>query len=199
MYRYLDGKLAVKGPTQVVVDVGGIGFELAIPLSTYKNLPSPGEPVRLLTHFHVREDAQQFFGFLTEEERDLFRLLLTVSGIGPKIALTVLSGIGIRELKEAIANEREDVLTAVSGVGRKTAERIIVELREKVILDEKLRKEKEPLPGDMSSEVFEDGVSALAQLGYKRQDAAQAIRKVITRRGASVSVEELVKESLKNI
>ena len=199
MYRYLEGKLAVKEATQAVLDVGGIGFEILIPLSTYQNLPSAGERVRLLTHFQVREDAHQLFGFLTEEERDLFRLLLTVSGIGPKVSLTVLSGIGIQELKDAIVNERLEVLTAISGIGRKTAERMIVELREKMVLDEKFKKKKAPSSQEGSSDLFSTGLAALAQLGYKKNEAADAIRKVMAKRGKEISVEDLVRESLKNV
>ena len=201
MYRYLEGKLSVKEATQAVIDVGGIGFEVSIPLSTFHSLPAVGERVKVLTHFNVREDAHQLFGFLTEEERDLFRLLLTVSGIGPKMALTVLSGIGVGELKDAIVNERLEILTAISGIGRKTAERMIVELREKMVLDEKFKKKKSSpgSPEEESSEIFSTGLSALAQLGYKKQEAADAIRKVIAKKGQKITVEDLVRESLKTI
>jgi len=199
MYRYLEGKLSAKEATLVVIDVGGIGFEIFIPLSTYHSLPQIGERVRLLTHFNVREDLHQLFGFLTEEERDLFRLLLTVSGIGPKVSLTVLSGIGIQELKDAIVNERIEILTAISGIGRKTAERMIVELREKMVLDEKFKKKKTPVSEETSSELYSTGLAALTQLGYKKQEAQDAIRKVMTRKGKQVSLEDLVRESLKSI
>lgn len=198
MYRYLEGRLTVREATQAVLDVGGIGFEVAIPLSTYQNLPLVGERVRLLTHFHVREDVQQLFGFLSEEERDLFRLLMTVSGIGPKSALTVLSGIGVQELKDAIVHERQEILTAISGIGRKTAERMIVELREKIVLDERFKRKKS-LPQVEENEIVGTGLAALTQLGYKRQDASEAIRKVLVKRGHKISAEDLIRESLKHI
>ncbi len=197
MYRYLEGNLAVKDATQAVIDVGGVGYELSIPLSTFHHLPAAGAKVKLLIHFVVREDAQQLFGFFTEEERDLFRLLMTVSGIGPKVSLTVLSGIGVQELKEAIVNERLEILTSISGVGRKTAERIIVELREKMVLDEKFKKKKTQ-SGETQPEIFETGLAALTQLGYKKHEAADIIRKVLTKRGKDITVEDLVRESLKN-
>ena len=195
MYRYIEGKLVFKEPAQAVIDVGGIGFEIIIPLSIFHDLPAAGEPVRLLTHFHVREDSQQLFGFLTGEELELFRLLLTVSGIGPKSSLAILSGIGAEDLKYAIVNQKQDALTAISGVGRKTAERIIVELREKVGAWHAMPVQKK----EVSSEIAQSGISALTQLGYKKQEAQEAVRKVLGRGGQTMNVSELVKESLKNI
>ena len=134
MYSYLSGILAEKSPTLITVDVNGIGFQLIVPISTSQKLPATGQKVKLLTHHVVREDAQILFGFATEEERSLFKLLLSVSGIGPKLAITILSGLGIEELKQAIVQGSVPALTAVSGIGRKTAERLIVELRERIVV-----------------------------------------------------------------
>jgi len=199
MYRYLEGKLTVKNPAQVVIDVSGVGYELFIPLSTYQQLPPENEGVRLLTHFHVREDVQKLFGFFTEEERDLFRTLLSVSGIGPKVALTILSGIGIPELKAALVQGKPDVLTRVSGVGRKTAERLIVELRERIVIQDKERMEETLGASEGTSEILHVGLGALTQLGYKQFDARKAIEKVMKKQGPDLAVEELIREALKNM
>src|SRR5437763_14626707 len=133
MITFLHGKLVEALPTQVTVDVNGVGYEALIPLSSYDKLPSRGQEVRLLTHLAVREDAHVLYGFMTTAERELFRLLInTVSGIGPKIALNILSGISVTAFRGAVANGDIKALSQVSGVGKKTAERIIVGLRDKV-------------------------------------------------------------------
>ena len=134
MYSYLQGKVVEKTATSVVLDVGGIGYLLQISLSTYEALPLLGQEIRLLTHFVVREDAHALYGFYSAEERELFKLLLTVSGIGPKIALTLLSGIPFPQLRQAIVGGELETLKKIPGIGKKTAERMIVELREKLVL-----------------------------------------------------------------
>jgi Holliday junction DNA helicase RuvA len=199
MFSYLKGILAVKHPTQIVVDIGGVGYEALIPLSTYSQLPSEGQSVHLLTHVHIREDAHQIFGFLTADEKNLFRLLLSISGIGPKMALAVLSGLAIPELKRAIIHEDIASLTAISGIGRKTAERIVIELREKILVEEKsVRK-----PSDKESEddgLVQDTLLVLISLGYKKPSAQDAIKKVLAEAGTrKLSVEELVRASLKEV
>ena len=132
MITYLHGKLVDALPTQVTVDVNGMGYEVLIPLSSYDKLPSPGHELKLLTHLVVREDAHVLYGFMSAEERELFRLLIhTVSGIGPKIALNVLSGMNAVAFRGAVANGDIKALSKISGVGKKTAERIVVELRDK--------------------------------------------------------------------
>ena len=200
MFSYLQGKLASKSPTQVVVDVGGIGYEVSIPLSTYGALPEQGQAVYLLTHVHIREDAHQIFGFATEDEKNLFRLLMTVSGIGPKMALTVLSGLEIVELKRAIIHEDLPVLTSVSGIGRKTAERIIVELREKILLDEKSTSKKPSEKSSPAEMLVQDALLVLVSLGYKKQNAQDAIKKALSSSSSKKpSVEDLVRASLKAI
>ena len=168
MITFLDGKLINALPTQAIVDVGGVGYEVFIPLSSYDKLPPPGQPIRILTHLAVREDAHVLYGFMTAAERDLFRLLVNnVSGIGPKLALAVLSGIEPPDLVGAI--ERGDLarLTAIPGVGKKTSERIVLELRDRLP-----RAHTAAVPaGGVAADglvVRDDLLSALMNLGYHR-------------------------------
>src|SRR5882672_7189200 len=133
MITFLHGKLVEALPTQVTVEVHGVGYEVLVPLSSFDKLPAPGGEVRLLTHLAIREDAHVLYGFMSAPERDLFRLLVnTVSGIGPKIALNVLSGMNVTAFRGAVANNDVKALSQISGVGRKTAERIVVELKDKI-------------------------------------------------------------------
>lgn len=200
MYEFLSGKIVSKRPTRLVLEVAGIGFELAIPLSTFHSLENSGEAARLWTHFLVREDAHSLYGFKTEEERDLFRLLLSVTGIGPKMSLAILSGIGTLELRKAIIEGSLPTLTAISGVGRKTAERLIVELREKILLlgpPSEAAVSARPTTGNR---LLEDSLQALVSLGYRRPEAKQALERVLAEKnGSSFSVEDLIRASLKYI
>src|SRR5579871_2561560 len=133
MITFLHGKLIEALPTQVTVDVQGVGYDVLIPLSSYAKLPSPGGEIKILTHLAIREDAHVLYGFMTAAERDMFRLLInTVSGIGPKIALSILSGMNVTALRGAVSNGDVKALSQISGVGKKTAERIVVELKDKV-------------------------------------------------------------------
>src|SRR5882762_5478467 len=133
MITFLDGKLVNALPTQAIIDVGGVGYEVFIPLSSYDKLPAAGQPIRILTHLAVREDAHVLYGFMTSVERDLFRLLVNnVSGIGPKLALAVLSGMSVNNFKAAVVNSDITAISKISGLGKKTAERIILELKDKV-------------------------------------------------------------------
>lgn len=200
MYNFLSGILAEKSLTSVTVDVNGIGFHLTIPLSTSQKLPQVGQKVKLLTHHVVREDAQLLFGFATEEERSLFKLLLGVSGIGPKLAITVLSGLGLGELKRAIVDGSVPALTAVSGIGRKTAERLIIELREKVVIEGRTEEGKGGGILSKNEALIEDSVRALVSLGYSKQSAKAAIQKVLQASGSNhLNAESLIRESLKQI
>src|ERR1700761_597462 len=132
MITFLEGKLATALPTQATIDVGGVGYEVFIPLSSYDKLPEVGQPIEILTHLHVREDAQILYGFMGAPERDLFRLLVNhVSGIGPKLALAVLSGMSVNNFKSAVVNSDVGSLSKISGLGKKTAERIVLELKDK--------------------------------------------------------------------
>lgn len=197
MYHYLHGKLVEKSPMLAVVDVNGVGYDVHIPLSTYSGLPALGAEVKLLTHFIVREDAQLLHGFLTEDERELFRLLISVSGIGPRVATTALSGLPIQDLKEAIATGAIPVLTAISGIGKKTAERLIVELKEKMVLEQRTLKSP---PVSAAGRIVEDSLQALVSLGYRKPDAKAAVEKAVKDKdGQLLSVEELIRASLKYV
>ncbi|MBI1977180.1 MAG: Holliday junction branch migration protein RuvA [Candidatus Omnitrophica bacterium] len=199
MYSYLAGVLTEKSHTSVTIDVNGIGFQLTIPLSTYQKLPEVGGKAKLLTQHIVREDAEFLFGFFTEEERSLFKLLMSVSGIGPKLAITVLSGLGLQELKRAIVEGSVTALTAISGIGRKTAERIIVELREKIVVEGRVEGNSEAWLSKHEV-LVQDSIRALVSLGYSKQNAKAAIQKVLeTRRDGRLDTEELIRESLKQI
>lgn len=174
MITFLRGHLAESFPNRAIIDVGGVGYEVSIPVSTYDALPSPGQPVKLLTHLQVREDEHALFGFASEEERDLFRLLINhVSGIGPKLALTILSGMPVAQFKQCVAQADSAALAKVKGLGKKTAERIIVELRDKVGVATAWQTKTEQLPPLQTH--ANDAVLALISLGYKQPEAHKAV------------------------
>jgi Holliday junction DNA helicase RuvA len=198
MITFLQGKLVEALPTQVAVDVNGVGYEALIPLSSFDKLPQPGQPVKLLTQLVVREDAHTLYGFMTAEERNLFRLLVhTVSGIGPKTALNVLSGISVTAFRGAVANGDIKALSQISGVGKKTAERIIVELKDKIGMAGawEAASAKHGLSPD--EQRINDAVLALVALGFKQIEAHDAVRGAQAVLGTQVTVEELVRACLK--
>src|SRR4029453_1971310 len=199
MITFLDGKLISALPTQAIVDVSGIGYEIFIPLSSYDKLPGVGQPIRILTHLAVREDAHVLYGFMTAPERDLFRLLVNnVSGIGPKLALAVLSGMSVNNFKAAVVNSDVVSLSKISGLGKKTAERIILELKDKLGVAaawEAASAIHAPTP---EQEQANEAVLALIALGYKQVDAHKAVRD-LQEKGEAGSAEELVKLALKRI
>lgn len=197
MIATLRGTLAAKAPTEVVVEVQGVGYAVAIPLSTYEKLGNPGSPAFLFTHQHVREDALLLFGFATEEERTMFRLLLSVTGIGPKMGLGILSGIPVSELRSHLAEGNVQALIAIPGIGRKLAERLVVELREKLGKGDAL------LTGHVSGtgvgQTRNEALQALLSLGYSRPAAEKALRSAIQQSGGeSASLEQLIKLALRN-
>src|SRR5450755_416243 len=198
MITFLHGKLVEALPTQVVVDVNGIGYEVLIPLSSFDKLPSPGQDVKLLTQLVVREDAHILYGFATVAERDLFRLLINnVSGIGPKTALNILSGMNAVAFRGAVASSDVKSLSQISGVGKKTAERIIVELRDKIGAAgawEAASAKNALSPDDQQ---INDAVLALMALGVKQIEAHDAVRAAQTMLGAPATVEQLVRACLK--
>jgi Holliday junction DNA helicase RuvA len=198
MITFLRGKLIESLPTQAIVEVNGVGYDVLIPLSSFDKLPAPGGNVLLLTHLAVREDAHVLYGFMTTAERDLFRLLInTVSGIGPKIALNVLSGMNITAFRGAVASNDVKSLSQISGVGRKTAERIVVELKDKVGAAgawEAASDQRALSPGDQK---VNDAVLALMALGFKQPDAHDAVRGALALLGDSATVEQLVRACLK--
>jgi Holliday junction DNA helicase RuvA len=193
MIDRITGTLLAKEPMAVTVGVGGIGFQVAISLHSFDELPAVGENVTMLTFLHVREDALQLFGFLREEERHMFRLLLGISGIGPKMALNILSGCGAGDLRSYVATGNVGALTAIPGVGRKTAERIVVELKSIV------GKSAEWQPGEQggSPDRRNEAVLALSALGYNRQIAEKAVSKAVASLSGDASVSDLIKAALK--
>jgi Holliday junction DNA helicase RuvA len=177
MIAYLRGRLLEKHPNQVIVDIGGVGYDVTVPVSTFSLLPDPGAEVRLHVHTHVREDALALFGFLSPDEKILFEKLITVSGIGPRLAISVLSGLPIAGLVAAIRGGALDHLVRIPGVGRKTAERIILELRDKL---DGLAGAELPRPAAAAaplSTIEQDVLSALLNLGCTRPVAEKAVAK----------------------
>lgn len=196
MIVFLDGVLEEKEPTRVVVNVNGVGYEAAIPLSSYDRLPAPGQRVRLLTVPVVREDAHLLFGFMTAEERDMFLLLTAVNGIGPKLGLAVLSGLAVRDLKAAVAGGDVKRLSGISGIGKKTAERLILEMRDKLAkgdLMEALSGGKTPGPKEAR---LRDALLALISLGHKQADAQRMIKDVAPGITPESSLEEILRKVL---
>jgi Holliday junction DNA helicase RuvA len=198
MITFLHGKVVETLPTQVIVDVGGIGYEALIPLSSYDKLPPPGREIRLLTQLVVREDSHTLYGFMSSAERDLFRLLVNnVSGVGPKIALNILSGISVTAFRGAVANSDVKALSQISGVGKKTAERIVVELKDRIGMAgawEAASAQRALSPEDQKTN---DAVLALIALGFKQVEAHDAVRHAQPTLGPQATVEDLVRACLK--
>jgi Holliday junction DNA helicase RuvA len=198
MITFLHGKLVEAIPTEVIVEVNGVGYEALIPLSSFDKLPQPGQPIRLLTQLIVREDAHTLYGFMTPEERDLFRLLIhTVSGIGPKTALNVLSGISVTAFRGAVATGDLKTLSKISGVGKKTAERIVVELRDKIGMAGAWEAASAKHGLSTDEQRINDAVLALMALGFKQIDAHDSVRAAQAVLGTQATVEELVRACLK--
>src|SRR5689334_338012 len=199
MITFLDGKLVAASPTQATVDVNGVGHEVFIPLSSYDKLPAAGQPIRILTRLAVREDAHILYGFMTAPERDLFRLLVNnVSGIGPKLALGVLSGMSVSNFKAAVVNSDIGAISKISGLGKKTAERIVLELKDKLGVAaawEAASAAHAPTP---EQEQANEAVLGLIALGYKQIDAHKAVHD-LQQKGEGRSAEELVKLALKKM
>jgi Holliday junction DNA helicase RuvA len=198
MITFLHGKLVETLPTQVTVDVHGVGYEVLIPLSSFDKLPQAGQEIRLLTHLAVREDAHTLYGFMSAAEREMFRLLInTVSGIGPKIALNILSGISVTAFRGAVANGDVKALSQISGVGKKTAERIVVELKDKVGAAGAWEASSAQRTLSPEDQRVNDAVLALLALGFKQTEAHDTVRKAQASLGAQATVEELVRACLK--
>ncbi|MCJ7459325.1 MAG: Holliday junction branch migration protein RuvA [candidate division Zixibacteria bacterium] len=199
MIAYLEGKLVEKSPTQLILDVNGVGYCVNIPISTYDRLGELGSKVKIITYQHVREDCLQLFGFYTPEEKWLFELLISVNGIGPKTGLGILSFISLEDFHRAIMEEHIDFLTNVPGIGRKTAQRLVVELKEKF---GKLDLKKE-LSVDAKSHtdamIEQEAILALCSLGYSRYEAKKAIDKGKEGTKEKLTVEELIKRALRKV
>lgn len=198
MIALLSGKIAYKGITHIVVDTQGVGYRVFIPLTTFYELPEAGEAVTLHIHTSVKEDAINLFGFYTREERELFQLMISVSGIGPKVALNILSGISSPELLEAISTGNLAKLVTIPGIGKKMAERLILELKEKVI---KKMAAESIRPADakrkLGEAMREDVLSALVNLGYKPGAAKDALDKAVRDAGDEPAMDQLLKKALK--
>ena len=200
MIAYLSGKLLEKSANSVIVDVGGVGYDVSIPLSTFYELGEVGEDVQLRIYTHVREDAIQLFGFSSERERSLYLKLISVQGVGAKSGITMLSGMNADEIIAAIRSDNLAKLTAIPGVGRKTAERLVIELRDKV---GELAASAAAAPGAGpkpagEADAFDDALSALVNLGYQRNAAEKAIQD-IRREGADQNVQKILRSALQRL
>ena len=185
MISYLKGRLIEKSPTQALVDVGGIGYTAQISLSSFEKLNDVGEEITLLTYLTIRDDHLELFGFSRTEERDLFLSLVSVSGIGHRSALSILSNTSIKNFKSAVAREDKDFLSSIHGIGKKTAERIILELRDR------FGKEEQEPTGQMN-----EAIQALLTLGFRREEARRALEKVVTN---GRPLEEIIRDALKKL
>jgi holliday junction DNA helicase RuvA len=194
MISCLKGTLIEKTPTRVVLDVGGVGYGVNVPLSTYEKIGDVGSTVELLTHLHVREDCLDLYGFATPEEKELFELLILVSGIGPRLALGILSGSEVHSFAEAVVTANTAMLTTISGVGKKLAERIVVELKDKIGVLVHAREKMAAI--GFESPQYNDAILALVSLGVTRASAAKALRRVAAEAGGKLSLEEMVRRAL---
>ncbi len=204
MIAHLSGTLLSKQATAVILDVGGVGYEVTIPLSTFYDLEEPGSQVQLRIYTHVREDALQLYGFRTARERELFLRLISVSGIGPKLGITLLSGMSADEMIASIRTNNLPRLTLIPGIGRKTAERLVIELRDKVAalsspeLEQELGAKPAATPQPSTDSVRADALSALLNLGYQRSAAEKAIGTVVAE-SDEISVESVLRGSLRKL
>ncbi len=194
MYHHIKGTLVQKNPTEVVIDAGGVGYRINISLNTFEKLPEAGNQTKLLTYLHVKEDSHQLFGFSSEKERKVFKILISISGIGPKLALTVLSHMAPEDLEQAVANQDMTMLTTISGVGKKTAERLLIELKGKIaeaVVDGL------PTVRGQGTGINDPAVDALMSLGLNYAEAKNAVDKAKAKLGENVPVEQLIREALK--
>ena len=198
MIALISGKIAYKGISHVIIDVQGVGYRVFIPLTTFYELPETGEPITLHIHTNVKQDAINLFGFYTIQERDLFQLMISVSGIGPKMSMNILSGISAKELLGAISGGNVGKLVKIPGVGKKMAERLVLELKEKII--KKMMLEQTPQTGvlpDAGELIMEDVLSALVNLGYKNNVAQDALNKALHSSEEQLEMDQLLKKTLK--
>ncbi len=195
MITFIEGKLDHKQPTRIVMNVGGIGYEIFIPLCSYEPLPPEGDTCRILTYHHITDATQKLFGFSTDGEREMFIRLLSISGVGPKLAISALSGLPVHELKTALINGDVKRISSISGIGKKTAERIIIELRDKFTQGEQL----DALAGgegNLGDHRLRDAALALGALGYKLDAAQKMIKSVTLKLTPEMTVEDLIRLAL---
>ena len=204
MIAHLSGTLLAKHATSVIVDVSGVGYEVTIPVTTFYDLGEPGTPVKLRIYTHVREDALQLFGFRTDRERELFTLLISVSGIGPKSGVAMLSGMNADEIVMAIRTNNYARITSIPGVGRKTAERLVIELRDKMAalsspgLDEQIAAGADGSAHVSEDALRDDTLAALTQLGFPKPTAEKVVTNAINE-GGELTVETLLRRSLRQL
>lgn len=196
MIGYLKGVLAQKSPPFLLIEVNGVGYELEAPMSTMFRLPEPGSPVELRTHLLVRDDAHTLFGFSTEDERRLFRNLLKVNGVGAKLALTIMSGISVEGFVQCVRTEDKDMLISLPGVGKKTAERLILDMRDRIDADAPAGGGDAQMPAADDSTPRTEAFNALASLGYKPAEAQKMLEAVDTR---AQSTEDILRQVLKSV
>ena len=199
MIAFLTGRLAFKALTHLTLDVQGVGYEVHVPLSTYYALPNLDDIAALHIHTHLREDAIQLFGFLSHSEKEAFLLLTTVSGIGPKLALGVLSGLPLAELVRAIQSEDVDKLATIPGIGKKTAARIALELKEKAAKIHSGMASTAVEEAVMPAGPYDDALSALVNLGYRPQDVKEALKRVVKTVDSQAGLKEIIREGLKEL
>lgn len=194
MLDYVEGKLAAKSPTEAVVAVGGVGYRLTVPLSTFDALPDEGA-VKLLTYLYVREDALRLFGFATEDERRIFTSLLSVQGVGPGTAIAILNGIPVPQFRQAVASEDLATLSRAKGIGRKTAQRIVLELKRE------MERQLAELPTAAAGThgLTSDAVAAMLALGYKRSVAERAVARATRRFGPEAALEDIIRDALQQV
>lgn len=191
MIGYLEGNIISKKPTEILLNVNGVGYLVHISVNTFENLPAEKQKVSLFTHLSVREVSMDLFGFLTASEKEMFELLISINGVGPKLALSILSGITVPELKDAIRNNDLSRIISVPGIGRKTGQRLLIELKDKI------ESASEEIGVDIStaSSVKTDAVSALTSLGYNQKTAEKAIANILGTE-PEISIEKLIKDAL---
>lgn len=192
MIAFLQGKLEIKSSNSAVLNVNGVGYNIEISASTFENLPSTGEEVRLLIHHHITDSDQRLFGFFTVQEQKLFEKLITVKGVGPKLGLTIMSGMKAPMLVESIVQQDQQGLSRIQGIGKKTAQRIILELKDKIL---ESVGEYEPSSEKGSSSVREEAISALEALGFKKRDAEKAVMDASGANGSDM-VQDIIKKAL---
>ena len=202
MFEYISGTLEEAEMEIVVIDVGGVGYEISIPLSTFEALPKKGKTVKLFTHFHVREDSQRLYGFFTKAEREVFRKLITISKIGPKVALNVLSGLSIKDIVYSVQTQDSTRLKAISGIGPKTAQRLVMELRGKLDagdIDISVPLRKGDTKAERDRAIRNDAYAAMISLGYNESQVMSALTRVEQAVEKDAPVEEWIKKALQVI
>ncbi len=199
MIEFINGKIISNKSTEIVLETNGLGYNIKVSLNTAQKLPAPGSLTTLKTYLHVRENGIQLFGFADEQERELFLGLLSISGIGPKLALTLLSGLTVEQIQQAIVQQDVQTLSSISGIGKKTAQRLIVELKDKISLPESIDDTQKSIKfRQPKNEAEEEALLALISLGYSRSQAMRAISKV-QKEKLSNKAEEIIKQALQVI